>query len=130
VVKKKNGKLRIVHDLQRLNGVSVRNSGRPPAPNKFIESFAGRAIYAPLDLDGGYAQVLASEELRDLTTFFTSLGPMRLKPIPQGWTNLVAEFQRLMDHVLFDNVPEFTRPFLDDIGVKDPPTRYQAVPGG
>jgi hypothetical protein len=28
-VKKKNGELRLVHDLQKLNGVSIRDSGVP-----------------------------------------------------------------------------------------------------
>jgi len=45
-VKKKNGKLRLVHDLQPLNAVTIRNSGVPPLTDQLIESMAGRACTA------------------------------------------------------------------------------------
>ena len=54
-VKKKNGALRLVHDLQPLNAVTIRNSGVPPIPDQAIESMAGRACYSMLDLFVGYA---------------------------------------------------------------------------
>jgi len=124
VVEKKNGKLRIVHDLQRLNGVTVRNSGNPPVAEEFIESFAGRACYVVYDLAGGYDQLIAHKELRDMGTFSTPLGPLRPTRLPQGWTNSVAEFQRVMDHTIKDEFPEVAAAFLDDVGVKGPRTRY------
>ena len=42
-VEKKNGSLRLVHDLQPLNAVTVRNSGVPPLADQLIEAMAGRA---------------------------------------------------------------------------------------
>jgi len=41
VVQKKNGKLRIVHDLQPLNQVTIRDAGALPLVDDFVESFAG-----------------------------------------------------------------------------------------
>ena len=41
VVLKKNGKLRIVHDLQPLNKVSVRDAGTLPILDDFVDGFAG-----------------------------------------------------------------------------------------
>jgi hypothetical protein len=49
-VKKKNGSLRIVHDLQPLNAVTIRNSGIPPLADQLIETMAGRSCYTMLDL--------------------------------------------------------------------------------
>ena len=40
-VKKKNGSLRLVHDLQPLNAVTIHNSGVPPLTDQIIESMAG-----------------------------------------------------------------------------------------
>ena len=39
-VKKKNGSLRLVHDLQPLNAVTICNSGVPPLTDQIIESMA------------------------------------------------------------------------------------------
>ena len=40
VVLKKNGKLRIVHDLQPLNQVTIRDAGMLPVIDDFVEGFA------------------------------------------------------------------------------------------
>lgn len=40
-VMKKSGKLRIVHDLQPLNRVTIRDAGLPPQLDDFVEPFAG-----------------------------------------------------------------------------------------
>jgi hypothetical protein len=49
-VLKKNGKLRIVHDVQPLNKVSVRDAGMLPIVDDFVEGFAGRQCYTVFDL--------------------------------------------------------------------------------
>lgn len=124
VVKKKSGKLRIVHDLQQLNGVTIRNSGNPPHSEDFVEGFAGRQSYALLDIYGGYDQFPIDESFRDKTTFQTALGPKRLTRMPQGWTNSVAEYQRLMEHIFRDEIGEVMGVFIDDCGVKGPKEDY------
>ena len=53
-VKKKSGALRLVHDLQPLNAITIRNSGVPPIADQVIEAMAGRACYSMLDLFVGY----------------------------------------------------------------------------
>lgn len=45
VVLKKNGKLRIVHDLQPLNKVTIRDAGMLPIVDDFVDSFSGRQCY-------------------------------------------------------------------------------------
>ncbi|KAG0139269.1 hypothetical protein CROQUDRAFT_25082, partial [Cronartium quercuum f. sp. fusiforme G11] len=40
-VRKSDGKLRVVHDLQELNRVTIKDAGMPPAPEEFVESFNG-----------------------------------------------------------------------------------------
>ena len=52
-VLKQNGKLRVVHDLPELNKVTIKDAGLPPAPEEFVEAFAGRACYGLGDIIGG-----------------------------------------------------------------------------
>lgn len=52
-VLKKSGKLRIVHDLQPLNKVTIRDAGLPPNLDEFVEPFAGRQCYTVFDLYWG-----------------------------------------------------------------------------
>jgi hypothetical protein len=54
VVLKKNGKLRIVHDLQPLNKVTIRDAGNLPVVDDFVEGFAGRQCYTVFDLFWGF----------------------------------------------------------------------------
>src|SRR6201999_4631326 len=53
-VLKKNGKLRIVHDLQPLNAVTIRDAGVPPYMEQLAEAYGGRACYGLLDLFVGF----------------------------------------------------------------------------
>ncbi|EJD37128.1 DNA/RNA polymerase, partial [Auricularia subglabra TFB-10046 SS5] len=49
VVKKDGKSLRIVHDLQKLNSVTIRDAGTLPSPDEFSENCAGRACIGALD---------------------------------------------------------------------------------
>jgi RNase H-like domain found in reverse transcriptase len=62
----------------------------------------------------------------------TPLGLLRMTTLPQGATNSVAQFVRIVTRILEDLIPDVCRPFLDDIGVKGPRTRYndeEVAPG-
>jgi len=123
-VKKKNGELRIVHDLQKLNGVSIRDSGVPPILEEFVEAYAGRSIYTVLDMYWGFHARMLDQDSRDMTAFQTPLGVLRINSLPMGYTNSPAEFQACMMFILQDEVPEKAGVFIDDIPIKGPPTRY------
>ncbi|MBW0571090.1 hypothetical protein O181_110805 [Austropuccinia psidii MF-1] len=53
-VAKPNRKLKIVHDLQDLNKVTIKDAGLPPNVDEFVRSFSGRACYGLEDIMGGY----------------------------------------------------------------------------
>ena len=54
VVLKKNGKLYIVHDLQPLNQVTIRDTGMLPVLDDFVEGFAGQECCTVFDLFWGF----------------------------------------------------------------------------
>ena len=123
-VQKKNGELRLVHDLQKLNGVTIRDTGVPPILDEFVEAYAGRSVYSVLDMYWGfYARVLDAES-RDMTAFQTPLGALRITSLPMGFTNSPAEFQACMVFLLQDEIPEVAGVFIDDVPIKGPANRY------
>ncbi|POW14162.1 hypothetical protein PSTT_03227 [Puccinia striiformis] len=123
-VKKQDGKLRVVHDLQKLNKVTIKDSGLPPNPEELIESFTGRACYGLGDIMGGYDERELAPESRPLTTFETRLGRFQLTRLPQGATNSVAVYQAEMMWILQDEIPHNVGIFIDDGGIKGPVSDY------
>ncbi|RXW11903.1 hypothetical protein EST38_g13952 [Candolleomyces aberdarensis] len=82
-----------------------------------------------MDLYVGYDERILDERSRDLTTFQTPFGAMRLVTLPMGWTNSVPIFHEDVTAILQPEIPKFTEPFVDDVPVKGPATRYE-LPGG
>ena len=125
VVKKDGKSLRIVHSLEPLNAVTIAHSGVPPATEELAEHFAGRACGGTLDLYVGYDERILAEESRDLTTFQTPFGAMRLVTLPMGWTNSVPIFHDDVTYMLQPEIPEITKPYIDDVPVRGPEFTYQ-----
>ena len=107
--------LRIVHDVQELNKVTVRDSALPPRVDDFAEGLVGRVIYGLADLFAGYDGRILAVSSRPLTTFNSVIGPHRLTVLPQGATNSVPEFQRCIRHALREDIPENGDVFIDDV---------------
>lgn len=129
-VLKKDGKsLRIVHSLEPLNEVTIAHSGVPPATETLAAQFAGRACGGMFDLYVGYDERTLSEGSRDLTTFQTPFGALRLVTLPMGWTNSVPIFHDDVTYILQPEIPEYTIPFIDDVPVKGPASRYEKEDG-
>ena len=49
---------------------------------------------------------------------------MRLITLPMGWTNSVPIFHDDVCHILQPEIPTYTVPYIDDVPVKGPATRY------
>jgi hypothetical protein len=123
-VEKKDGRIRLVHDLQHLNSLTVRDAGIPPLMDEMTEQMAGCHIYTGLDAFSGYDQVTLHVDSRDLTAFESPMGTLRLRRLPQGWTNAVAAFQRVMVFVFHEENLEKLRVYVDDVVVQGPRTQY------
>ncbi|KAJ3510089.1 hypothetical protein NLJ89_g4871 [Agrocybe chaxingu] len=124
VVKKDGTSLRIVQSLEPLNAVTIAHSGVPPFTEQLAEEFAARSCGGMLDLYVGYDERALAESSRDLTTFQTPFGALRLTTLPMGWTNSVPIFHDDVTHILRPEIPHVTIPYIDDVPVKGPPTRY------
>ena len=129
VLKKDKKSLRLVHDLQPLNAVAIRDPAVPPTVEPYAESFGGRACYGMFDLFVGFDQRPLAPQSRDMTTFQTPLETFRLTCIPMGYTNSMQIFHGDTTFLLQEEIPHVTVPFIDDIPVKGPVSRYQKQDG-
>jgi len=129
VVKKDGKSLRIVQSLEPLNQVTIQHSGVPPFTEQLAEQFASRACGSMLDLFVGYDERALAESSRDYTTFQTPFGALRLTTLPMGWTNSVPIFHEDVTHILQAEIPHTTIPYIDDVPVRGPASRY-ILPSG
>ena len=127
-VAKKNSSLRIVHDLQPLNAITIKDAATLPYVEHFAEQSAGQSIYMMMDLFIGYNHRPLAEASHDLTTFQTPLSTFRLTVLPQGWTDSPAVFQNNVAFILQAKV-DITPNFQDDINDLGPHTRYELEDG-
>ncbi|KAJ3504975.1 hypothetical protein NMY22_g17741 [Coprinellus aureogranulatus] len=130
-VAKKNGSIRLVIDLQKLNAVTIRDSSLPPNVEDFAEQFVGCAIYGAADLYSGFDARILHPNSRPLTAFHSICGPKQQCTLPQGACNSPQEFQRCTRHALQPEIPKHSDVFIDDCGIKGPETDYggQAIEG-
>lgn len=124
VLKKDGTSLRLVHNLQPLNVVAIRDNAVPPFTDQLAESFGGRACYGMFDLFVAFDQRTLDPRSRDLTTFQTPLGTFRTTCIPMGYTNSVQIMHNDITFILQDYIPHITHPYIDDVPTKGPKTRY------
>ena len=125
VVKKDGKSLRLVHSLEPLNKVTIQHSGVPPTPDYLAEQFAGRPCGGMFDLYVGYDERLIAESSRDLTTFQTPFGALRLRTLPMGWCNAVPIFHDDVTYILQPEIPDLTVPYIDDCPGKGPESDYR-----
>ena len=121
-IKKKNGKLHLVHDLQPLNCVTIRDAGLPLCMEDIIKNLKGHSFYFVADLKSGYNAIPLKDESQDLTAFHVGL--MCLTLLPQGYTNAMIEFCRRTSHMLRSMKPEHADSFVDNLFRMGPPTCY------
>ena len=108
----------------KLNRVTVRDVNLPPSADEFSEEFLSCAVSFLINFFLGYDQVKLDEESQDLMAFMTLLGLMQMTTLPQGAISSVAQFVQIVLKILAPHLRELTKPFLDDVGVKRPKTKY------
>lgn len=132
VKKKEANKYRIVNAAMDINRVTIRDANLPPNADEFAEEFAGLLCASIVDFFSGYDQMTLAKASRDLTGFQTPIGLLRMTRLPQGATNSVAQFVRLVTRILFRHLRKGVKPFVDDVGIPGPRSDYggeEAAPG-
>ncbi|SCV59862.1 uncharacterized protein FFFS_14431 [Fusarium fujikuroi] len=110
LVAKKDGNFRLINSATLMNKVTVRDGLSPPHADEFSADFAMCKIISLLDFFSGYDQFPLDEKSRDMTTFNTPMGLLRMCSLPQGATNSVAQFMRNIIRIFRDLIPEVFAP--------------------
>jgi hypothetical protein len=132
VAKKEKGSYRLITAVVEMNRVTVRDANVPPNVDQFSTEFAGLTMASLVDLFSGYDQFLLHARSRDMTAIHTPIGLLRMTRLPQGATNSIAQFVRVIYKILLDCIPHVALPYMDDIGVKGSTSFYnneEVLPG-
>lgn len=101
LVPKKDGGLRAVADLRKVNECVLADSYTMPDTQDLLDQLAGAKWFTSLDLSSAFWQLPLAEESRDCTAFMTKThGLLRWKTLPMGFKNASAYFQREIDSAL------------------------------
>ena len=116
---KKDGKLRLCIDYQRLNRQTLRDCFPTPVASDLIARTRGARMFSKLDLQSGFHQLRIREGDQHKTAF-TTPGAAGVQyewvTCPFGRTNTPSCFQRLMNHVLFDHITaNYCVVYCDDV---------------
>ena len=109
-LKKMEEEYRFINDMQLLNKVTIRDSGMPSSMDEFSEDFAGYPITSSIDYYSGYYQIPPDKHPEILQHFSRRSALSRMTRLPQGWTNSVACFQRVMGKVHYRPNPSQSSP--------------------
>jgi hypothetical protein len=121
--------LHVIHDLCPFNAVTIGDASILPITEQLVELFGAHACYASINLFVTYDQRVVHPESRDPMTFQSPLGALHHTRLVMGHTNSVQIMQGDINYILRDEIPLFTVPFIDDVAVKGPVTRYENADG-
>ena len=125
LVQKKDGRYRLILDLQPLNKVTIKDASTPPNPDEATQALAGGMCVSTGDGFSGYNAILVADESRDLLAFQSPFGSLvRKTRLGQGGTGSVATYQRIMSKVFAGLIGLVIVLFIDDFGIKGPASDY------
>lgn len=124
LVPKKDGKWRLVYDLQPCNKITIKDAAIPPNCDEISQALAGAICYSGCDMFSGYNGAPLDPVSRDLTAIMTPIGLMRNTRLPEGATNSVAIYQRIMAKIYRRFVGKNLWIFIDDFAIKGPSSYY------
>ncbi|KAL0160010.1 hypothetical protein M9458_043735, partial [Cirrhinus mrigala] len=115
VVRKKNGQVRLCIDYRRLNLQTIKDAYSLPKLEDTFCALNGSQWFSVLDLKSGFYQIEVEEADKPKTAFVCPLGFWEFNRMPQGVTNALSTFQRLMEKCMGDMHLKEVLVFLDDL---------------
>src|SRR6266498_786940 len=76
--KKKKGKYRLINITIKINRMIIRDINLPPFINEFSKEFAEYIITFLINFFSDYNQIKLDKKSRNLTTFYISIGLLRM----------------------------------------------------
>ena len=114
-MKKKDGKLRITVDYQKLNNLTERPAYPIPFISDIFTRLSQARYYTVVDLTLGYYQVPLDIKSREYTAFSYGDSQYEYLRMPMGITGAVETFQKMMNEALEGLLHDICEVYLDDI---------------
>ena len=102
----------------------VNDTNLPPSINEFFKKFTKYIIAFLIDFFSNYKQIKLNKKSKNLTTFHTPIGLLRITTLSQKTINSVTQFARITIKILQKHILCLYFPFLDNIDVKRSKIRY------
>ena len=120
LVKKPDGRLRLVVDFRKVNA-NVKSDSYPlPRIPDLLTNLKHSRYFTSFDCTSGFHQVPLDEESKDILTIGNEFGQFRYNVMPMGFKNSPAHYQRVMDD-LFRSIPQSELlVYIDDLLVHSP----------
>jgi hypothetical protein len=104
VIKKKSGGFRMIHDLHKLNNVTVKNKYPLPLIEAILDQIQGAKYFTKLDVRWGYHNIRIHKGDKWKLAFLTPDGLYKPTVMMFGLCNAPATFQGFMNHIFADLV--------------------------
>ena len=115
LVRKSNGKWRLVCDYRRLNNVTTADSYPLPEIQDCVNELSESKFFTTTDLYSGFHQIPTTKQAQKKLAVITDYGQFTWLRMPMGAKNCPAVFQRMMD-AAFRSMPLSSLViYLDDI---------------
>jgi transposase InsO family protein len=114
LVKKKNGKKRLIHDYREINLLIVSMIFPIPLVSFILDLLAGFSIFSTLDLKNGFFQCPLEINSRKYTAFSTAKGHYQYTRCPQGIKTGPAWFSLCVDQAMRE-CRGFAINYFDDV---------------
>lgn len=115
LVKKQNGKFRLVVDFRKLNNVTEQVNYPLPNLEDSLSLLEKSRIFSACDLMKGFYQVALEPESAARTAFSCEYGQFSFKRMPMGCRNSPAVFCKIMDTALKDIDKSEVLSYMDDV---------------
>ena len=114
LIKKKNGKKRLIHDYRAINLIILALSFPIPLVSYILDLLAGFMIFSTLDLQNGFFQCPLHPDSRKYTAFSTAKGHYQYTRCPQGIKTGPAWFSLCVDQAMRE-CRGFALNYFDDV---------------
>ena len=117
MVLKKNGKLRVCVDYQKLNDAAINDVFPLPFTDRVLHTVAGHEVYTLINGFSRYNQLRMAEEDQEKTVFVREWGVFVAVVMMFGLKIAPATFQRVIMEIFVEYIAGFMQFFLDDFTV-------------
>jgi hypothetical protein len=114
-IPKKNRKLQLCVDFQKLNNITIKNQYPLPNIRKLQDQLSHTEIFTALDLQEAYNLIYIKEEEKWKTAFRTQYSHYKYTVMLFRLTNAPATCQALINNMLQEHLNIFVIAYLDNI---------------